>query len=126
MILDTTFLIDLQREFRKEVEGPARKFLFQLPGVRFQISVITASEFLEGFDPQEEGEPFIRNLPWIPVDAAIGRKVAIYRRSLRLNGQMIGDFDLLIGATAAVLRLPLVTANPEHFRRLDGLDVVTY
>ena len=126
MILDTTFLIDLQREFRRQVEGSTRQFLSAHATTRFQISVISATEFLEGFDHPPDGERLIRNFPWIPVDAEIAKKVATYRRTLRQSGQLIGDFDLLIGGTAAVLGLPLVTANADHFKRLDGLEVITY
>ncbi len=126
MILDTTFLIDLQREFKKRRNGPAREFLNERAGTRFRISVITATEFLEGFETTAKGERFIRNLPWTPVDDAIARQAAVFRRSLRVAGQLIGDFDLLIGSTAVVLQLPLVTNNEAHFRRLDGLKVISY
>lgn len=126
MILDTTFLIDLQREYRRSVNGPTREFLQEHRQVQFKISVISATEFLEGFDPVEIGIIFLRPLEWIPVDARIAQKAASYRRELRRRGESVGDFDLLIGATAKVLDLPLVTRNSSHFHRLEGLQVRSY
>lgn len=40
------------------------------------------------------------------------------KSELRRNGQLIDDFDLLIGATAVYNDLILVTDNEKHFRRL--------
>ncbi len=126
MILDTTFMIDLQREFRKGPSGPARRFLQNHPNTTFCLSVITVTEFLEGFNSITAGEKFIQSLPWIPVDAEIARKAAEFRRFLRHSGTMIGEFDLLIGSTAVVNNLPLVTFNARRFQRLASLQVIEY
>ncbi|MCC5807741.1 MAG: hypothetical protein JJU00_15560 [Opitutales bacterium] len=96
------------------------------PATRFQISVITPTEFLERFESTAKGERLVRNLRWIPVDNAIARQTAAFRRSLRLSGRRIGDFDLLIGSTAFVMQLPLVTNNEESFHRLEGLTIINY
>jgi predicted nucleic acid-binding protein len=40
---------------------------------------------------------------------------------LRKLGVLIDDFDILIGATAIVDNLVLVTNNEQHFNRIDGL-----
>ena len=47
-------------------------------------------------------------------------------RHLQAQGLLIGTNDLWIGATALAHGLPLVTANAGHFRRIPGLEVVTY
>ena len=39
---------------------------------------------------------------------------------------MIGDFDVLIAATALDAGIPLVTANTAHFQRVEGLSVELY
>jgi hypothetical protein len=47
-------------------------------------------------------------------------------RDLRARGQLIGANDLWIGASSLRFQLPIVTANEEHFRRIDGLEVLGY
>lgn len=47
-------------------------------------------------------------------------------RDLRGRGMLIGTNDLWIGAASLRFRLPLVTANVDHFRRIDGLEVLGY
>ena len=47
-------------------------------------------------------------------------------RHLHDNGSMIGANDLWIAATGLAYRMPVVTANPEHFRRVPGLEVESY
>jgi tRNA(fMet)-specific endonuclease VapC len=43
------------------------------------------------------------------------------RGRLRAAGLMIGDCDLLIGATALRHNLTLLTNNRRHFERIEGL-----
>jgi len=126
MMLDTTFLIDLHREFAKGESGPGRNFLRHRAATRFSISAIVAVEFLEGFEMVTVGERFLRAYPLIPVGVEEAREAARLRRHLRAEGRMIGDFDLLIGATAIVAGLPLVTSNTEHFKRLPDLEVISH
>jgi len=126
MILDTTFLIDLQREFRKKKAGRARVFLEDHADTPFSISVISVTEFLEGFETINDGQPLLRNFTQLDVDSRVAALAATCRRDLRLSGNLIGDFDILIGATALSEDLPLVTDNPAHFSRIRGLKVIEY
>lgn len=126
MLLDTCFLIDLQREFASTREGPARQFLQQRAQQVFAISVVSATEFLEGFEDLKVGEVLLRSLDWLDITPAVAVQAARIRRQLRLAGQLIGDFDILIAATALSTQRALVTRNADHFRRVHGLDVLTY
>lgn len=126
MILDTCFLIDLQREFKKGEPGRATAFLKAHPDAGFSISVISVTEFLEGFADITEGEPLLRAYKRLSVDSKVASRAAGIRRSLRLAGQLIGDFDILIAATALVEELPLVTQNLNEFGRVDELEVLSY
>ena len=42
---------------------------------------------------------------------------------LRKAGMVIDDFDLLIGSTAIVHKITLVTNNSAHFKRLKGIEM---
>jgi predicted nucleic acid-binding protein len=50
-------------------------------------------------------------------------RFAFIRGELRANGQLIGDADLLIAATALEHDLTLVTQNLHHFNRIPGLKL---
>jgi len=126
MILDTCFLIDLQREFHSRTAGAARLFVEAHLETHFQISTVSVVEFLEGFEDQSRGERLIANLEWIDVDEEVARIAASIRRNLRKNRSLIGDFDILIAATALASDLPLVTNDREHFERVDELEVIDY
>ena len=61
----------------------------------------------------------------ISIDDEVCRVFATERGRLRSAGNPIGDFDLLIGATAIRHDLTLLTNNRRHFERMDGLRIVS-
>lgn len=125
-LLDTSFLIDLQREFHGKRPGRATAFLQANAEVVFKISVISVTEFLEGFPKVDDGEALLAGYARLEVTSRVARQAAILRRRLRQEGRLIGDFDILIAATALAKELPLVTNNPDRFRRFPGLSLVPY
>ncbi len=46
---------------------------------------------------------------------------AIQKASLKRVGQTIGEFDMLIGCSALVKEMTLVTRNTKHLERIEGL-----
>lgn len=46
---------------------------------------------------------------------------AIEKSRLKTKGNILDDFDLLIGSTAIINNLTLVTKNVSDFKRLDGI-----
>lgn len=71
------------------------------------ISVITLAELYEGVagDPdraqrERDLQRFLSGLQLLGVDPEVARIFGEQRNRLRAQGQMIGDLDLLIGATA--------------------------
>lgn len=125
-LLDTCFLIDIQREASRGREGAAHAYLRAALDERFCVSVVTCCEFLEGFSDPAAGEPLLQEFPQFPVDGRVALQAARIRRTLRLSGRLIGDFDILIAATALQHRFALVTDNLDEFRRIDGLVVESY
>ena len=92
------------------------------------ISVITYGEIYEGVyygrDPAaaERGfRQFLRAVTVLPTTRTIMRRFARLRGDLRALGQLIGDMDLLIAATALAADLTLVTRNRRHFARIPDL-----
>jgi tRNA(fMet)-specific endonuclease VapC len=127
--VDTTFLIDLQRERSAgDDDGAAHRFLKQSPDAELFLSTIALGEFVEGFDRAEH--PVVAAVreghALVPVDDETVLVYARVARELRRRGQLIGTNDLWIGCTSLRLGIPIVTANVEHFRRIDGLGVVQY
>ncbi|HUD46852.1 MAG TPA: type II toxin-antitoxin system VapC family toxin [Candidatus Baltobacteraceae bacterium] len=128
MLFDTTFLIDIERETKRSQQGPARSFLRQSPNAPLFVSVISVSEFAEGFEPGREQDCWtcLQLYTVLTVDREIAWRTGQLSRQLRATGQLIGDNDLWIAATALCHRLELVTSNTHHFQRIPNLSVVTY
>ncbi len=125
-ILDTCFLIHLQREWVRKQPGPATRYLERHAGEEFGVSVITTLEFLEGYQSPADGERFLDPFPQLAVTTDVARIGSRIRRDLRQRGEMIGDFDVLIAATALETGRVLVTDNTRHFERVEGLLVEGY
>ena len=96
------------------------------------LSIVSIAEIYEGViyssDPHGS-EAALRDLlvgvDVISIDDEICRVFATERVRLRSAGNLVGDFDLLIGATAIRHDLTLLTNNRRHFERMDGLRIVS-
>lgn len=126
---DTTFLIDLQRErSRNEPDGPAHRFLKRSADAELYLSNVALGEFAEGFNSVDN--PTVRMVrqqhSLLPVDEETALIYAGVVRDLRGRGMLIGANDLWIGSASLRFRLPIVTADLEHFRRVNGLEVLGY
>lgn len=128
LILETTFLVDLERETLRQAPGPASQFLREHPGDRLHLTFTTAGEMAAGTgnDGRRRWSEFLApfSVLWCDVDVCwhYGRA----ERYLRDNGALIGANDLWIAATALARDMPLVTRNERHFRRVPGLQVLGY
>jgi predicted nucleic acid-binding protein len=126
MMFDTSFLIDLQREWLNEERGRATRFLRDHASEQFRVSTVAILEFLEGYDVIADGERFLEPFEWVDVTPGVARKASRVRRSLRQAGTMIGDFDIVIAAAALETESPLVSGNASHFQLVKGLRVIEY
>jgi len=125
---DTTFLIDVQKEFKAGREGRAQRFLGQHSKAIMLISAVTVGEFAQGFPSQDDPnlQTLLASLEILDIDFETGLLYAACARRLRESGRLIGGNDLWIGCSALRHQVPLVTRNPEHFRRIEGLQVLEY
>ena len=124
-LLDTDWAIDHLNGVQRTINGLER---FLPSGVG--ISIVSLAEIYEGIYgsrnvPGEERafQRLLELLEIVEIDSEICRIFARERRRLRSIGALIGDFDLLIGATAIHHNLTLLTGNRRHFGRIDGLSI---
>lgn len=94
------------------------------------ISIITYGEIYDGIyasnDPHGNERAFLlflRRVEVLPLTRTIMKRFAQIRGQLRRQGQIIGDPDILIAATALQYSLTLVTRNRRHFGRIPGLSL---
>ena len=128
MLCDTTFVIHLAKEIRRQQTGDAINFLRAHPQTTLHISIITFAEFAEGYsDGQETAcRQALSGYQVLGLDEAIAWQVGQLSRQLRAIGAGSGDHDLWIAATALRHQLPLLTADVRHFQRIPGLQMVNY
>jgi tRNA(fMet)-specific endonuclease VapC len=94
------------------------------------ISEVTYGEIYEGIyygrNPKQAErvfQQFLRSVDVLPLTRLTWRRFARIRGELRRTGQLIGDPDLLIAATALQRNLTVVTGNRRHFTRVAGLKL---
>ena len=71
-------------------------------------------------------DDFIRPFRILPHTREVSWEYGATYRYLQRQGMLIGANDLWIGAVGLAYRIPVVTRNPEHFRRIPQLAVITY
>jgi len=94
------------------------------------LSIISLVELYEGVyysrDPEGDEQDlnnFLRGVTVFGIDEAIAKVFGRERGRLRAAGTLIGDLDLLIGATALHHNLTVLTNNRSHFERITGLRI---
>ena len=94
------------------------------------ISLVTYAEMYEGIYHGRDAAShergflaFLRSVTILPLNRSLLKRFARLRGDLRHQGQLIGDFDLLIAATALQHDLTLITRNVRHFQRIPGLNI---
>ena len=96
------------------------------------ISIVSLAELYQGVfyatDPvgnERALRDFLAPIPVVPLDDETCRIFARERGRLKALGTPIGDFDLLIGATALRHNFTLLSNNRRHFERIAGLNIIS-
>jgi predicted nucleic acid-binding protein len=128
LILETTFLIDLEREHQRGVPGPAVTFLESNQEARLYLPFVVAGELAAGPSMRERvrWEAFLAPFYLLPATPEVSWHFGRAYRHLQDNGNLIGSNDLWIAATGLAYHMSVVTRDVEHFRRVPGLDVEGY
>jgi tRNA(fMet)-specific endonuclease VapC len=128
LILETTFLIDLEREIARRQEGPAQAFLAARATQSFFITPTISGELAAGasLDDRSRWEDFVAPFQVLPCTRDVCWEYGRAYRYLQENGLLIGSNDLWIAATALAHQAAVVTRNVKHYRRVPGLSVAEY
>ena len=128
LILETTFLIDLEREHARGVPGPAVEFLETLGDAWLYVTYTVAGEVAAGASMTDRArwEEFLTPFHILPCTPDVCWEYGRACRYLADNGLMIGANDLWIASTALAYKMPLVTRHVRHYRRVPGLVVESY
>jgi tRNA(fMet)-specific endonuclease VapC len=96
------------------------------------LSFISLAELYEGvFYSRDPGKgeaglrAFLRGVELLGLDDETTRIFGRERGRLRAQGQIISDFDLLIGATAIRHGLTILTNNRRHFELIQDLQIIS-
>jgi len=128
LILETTFLIDLERERNRSKRGMAHGLLKTHEDCRLFITHTVAGELAAGKSLSERlrWREFIAPFRILDHSPEVDWQYGKTFRYLQENNCLIGTNDLWIAATALAYQLPLVTRNRDHFRRVPHLEIVAY
>ena len=115
VLLDTSFLVALERETARGVEGPARRFLPFLRGRPLAVSVVTVAELLEGAADAAVTASSLRRFSIQGLHLAHARRCALLQRR---SPQRLGENDAWLVATAQTLDADIVGRDRAAFERL--------
>lgn len=122
LLLDTSFLIELEDELVKRRSGAAIALLEAHPRSAIAISIITLGEFAEGFtDPRAFGE-FVGRFRVVQLSRAIAWRAAMMQASL---AKRLGENDAWIAATALSYGATVV-GRERAFARVPRLSYVQF
>ena len=127
-LLDTCTISDFYNGCKKT----ARRIKY-LASNDIAVSIITVAEVeygivrIKGSKKAEEiaklSEELFSKIEVISLDYVMAKTIGNIKNELIRNGEMIGAYDLLIGATAKYYDLILVTSNVSEFVRIEGLRI---
>lgn len=114
-LLDSSYLIDLERETANAEIGPARRFLASLLGRSLVVSVITVEELLESAVSEADALAALQRFTVQGVHLAQARRCALLQRR---TSRRLGENDAWLVATAESLGADVVAADRRAFERL--------
>ena len=120
-LLDSSFLIDLEREIDSGRAGWAMQWLRRnraLPDRPLLVSSLTSAEFLAGFDDEAHGLAFLARYIPQTVGFKHARKCAELQRRARKAGKRLGENDAWQLAFAECSHASVVGRDRKAFSQL--------
>ena len=115
VLLDTSFLIALERETSSGTVGPARRFLPSLRGRPLVVSIVTVEEILEGAVDEAVAFASLQRFAIQGLHLAQARRCALIQRR---SARRLGENDAWLVATAELLDADVVGSDRAGFNRL--------
>ncbi len=128
-LVDTDILSEFLRGTEIVVDN-AKKYLENYDSINF--SIITYYEILNGLLYKDARKQLKRFSDFaelnkiLPLTLSATRQAAEIHANLRKKGEPIGHTDCLIAGIALTNNLHLVTNNIDHFKRIEGLEIVNW
>lgn len=128
MILDTNFLVALERETRRQHAGPATTFLLQSSSQDFCVTPTIEGEMACGVSMANRTawESLLRPFRRLPITHSVAWHYGEIYRHLAATGNLIGTNDLWIAASGLAHSQAVVTRNVTEFQSVPALSVVTF
>ena len=120
LLLDTSFLIELEAEVAKRRMGSARRFLQARATEPIGISIVSVGEFAEGFEDIRSVEAFLSPFRVLQLSRAIAYRMAAMQGALT---QRLGENDAWIAATALAYHALLI-GREKAFARVPRLKYI--
>jgi predicted nucleic acid-binding protein len=114
-LLDSSYLIDLERETAAGELGPARRFLPTLRGRRIVVSIVSVEELLEGAADDAAALASLQRFTIQGLHLAQARRCALIQRR---TSRRLGENDAWLVATAESIDADIVAADRAAFERL--------
>ena len=115
VLLDTSFLIALEREVATREQGPARRFLPSLRGRPLVVSIVNVEEVLEGADDEAAALASLQRFAIQGLHLAQARRCALLQRR---GSRRMSENDAWLVATAQSLDADVVGEDRHAFERL--------
>jgi len=126
VLLDTDILSAIMR---RDARATARARVYLTEHHRFAFSVITRYEVMRGLlsrqalRQQYAFEQLCAVSELLPLTDDVALQAAAIYADLHRRGELIGDADILIAATALVHGYAVATNNEAHYRRISTLAI---
>jgi predicted nucleic acid-binding protein len=115
VLLDSSYLIDLERETAAGDPGPARRFLPSLRGRRIVVSIVSVAELLEGAADDTAALASLQRFTIQGLHLAQAQRCALLQRRA---SRRLGENDAWLVATAESIDADVLAADRAAFERL--------
>jgi tRNA(fMet)-specific endonuclease VapC len=122
-LIDTDWIIDYLKGKETVVET-----VNSVADKGLAVSIISIAELYEGVynssspEDQRKGlQNFLEGVIVLGIEEETADIFGKHKSKLRSQGNLIGNFDILIASTCLRYGLNLLTGNTVHFERIDGL-----